>query len=140
MSILQNLVAASQLDESVLRQQAVTSGAVAVWLAPISDSQPTGSDPGYDDDFQRIREEVNKISGVDTELICQLAGQLLATTKDIRIVTYYCWARLHQTGKLAWPMGWSCWQACCNDMVCSFIRSATVAAKQPSSGWRVLVS
>lgn len=140
MSILQNLVAASQLDESVLRQQAVTSGAVAVWLAPISDSQPTGSDPGYDDDFQRIREEVNKISGVDTVLICQLAGQLLATTKDIRIVTYYCWARLHQTGKLAWPMGWSCWQACCNDMVCSFIRSATVAAKQPSSGWRVLVS
>lgn len=109
-------------------------------LAPISDSQPTGSDPGYDDDFQRIREEVNKISGVDTVLICQLAGQLLATTKDIRIVTYYCWARLHRDGKLAWPMGWSCWQACCNDMVCSFIRSATVAAKQPSSGWRVLVS
>lgn len=109
-------------------------------LAPVSDAQPTGDDPGYDDDFQRIREEVNKISGVDTVLICQLAGQLLATTKDIRIVTYYCWARLHQTGKLAWPMGWSCWQACCNDMVCSFIRSATVAAKQPSSGWRVLVS
>ncbi len=141
MSILQNLVAASQLDESVLRQQARSRQAHwQSWLAPISDSQPTGSDPGYDDDFQRIREEVNKISGVDTELICQLAGQLLATTKDIRIVTYYCWARLHRTGKLAWPMGWSCWQACCNDMVCSFIRSATVAAKQPSSGWRVLVS
>lgn len=72
---------------------------MAVSLAPISDSQPTGSDPGYDDDFQRIREEVNKISGVDTVLICQLAGQLLATTKDIRIVTYYCWARLHQYGE-----------------------------------------
>ncbi len=57
MSILQNLVAASQLDESVLRQQALTSGAVAVRLAPISDAQPTGDDPGYDDDFQRIREE-----------------------------------------------------------------------------------
>ncbi len=38
-------------------------------------------------------------SGVDTVLICQLAGQLLATTKDIRIVTYYCWARLHQDGE-----------------------------------------
>ena len=72
MSILQNLVAASQLDESVLRQQASRR---AQWqsLAPISDAQPTGDDPGYDDDFQRIREEVNKISGVDTELICQLA-------------------------------------------------------------------
>lgn len=141
MSILQNLVAASQLDESVLRQQARSRQAKwQSWLAPISDSQPTGSDPGYDDDFQRIREEVNKISGVDTVLICQLAGQLLATTKDIRIVTYYCWARLHQDGEAGLADGWSCWQACCNDMVCSFIRSATVAAKQPSSGWRVLVS
>ena len=100
MSILQNLVAASQLDESVLRQQARSRQAQwQSWLSPISDSQPTGSDPGYDDDFQRIREEVNKISGVDTVLICQLAGQLLATTKDIRIVTYYCWARLHQDGE-----------------------------------------
>ena len=74
MSILQNLVAASQLDESVLRQQARSRQ--AQWqsrLAPISDAQPTGDDPGYDDDFQRIRDEVNKISGVDTELICQLA-------------------------------------------------------------------
>ncbi|HCD4104379.1 TPA: type VI secretion system protein TssA [Klebsiella pneumoniae] len=100
MSILQNLVAASQLDESALRQQARSRQAQwQSWLAPVSDAQPTGDDPGYDDDFQRIREEVNKISGVDTELICQLAGQLLATTKDIRIVTYYCWARLHQDGE-----------------------------------------
>lgn len=100
MSILQNLVAASQLDESVLRQQARSRQAQwQSWLAPISDAQPTGDDPGYDDDFQRIRDEVNKISGVDTELICQLAGQLLVTTKDIRIVTYYCWARLHQDGE-----------------------------------------
>ncbi len=49
MSILQNLVAASQLDESVLRQQARSrqgrSGSHGDW-APISDSQPTGSDPG----------------------------------------------------------------------------------------------
>ncbi|WME32640.1 type VI secretion system ImpA family N-terminal domain-containing protein [Klebsiella pneumoniae] len=119
MSILQNLVAASQLDESVLRQQARSRQAQwQSWLAPISDSQPTGSDPGYDDDFQRIREEVNKISGVDTVLICQLAGRRwLATTKISGVVTYYCWARLHQDGKLAWPMGWSCWQAGCNDMV-----------------------
>ncbi|VTN23739.1 type VI secretion-associated protein [Klebsiella pneumoniae] len=74
MSILQNLVAASQLDESVLRQQARSRQAQwQSWLAPVSDAQPTGDDPGYDDDFQRIRDEVNKISGVDTELICQLA-------------------------------------------------------------------
>lgn len=107
MSILQNLVAASQLDESVLRQQARSRQAQwQSWLAPISDSQPTGSDPGYDDDFQRIREEVNKISGVDTVLICQLAGQLLATTKDIRIVTYYCWARF-APGRGSWLGRWA---------------------------------
>jgi predicted component of type VI protein secretion system len=59
-----------------------------------------GEDPGYDDDFQRIREEVNKLSGIDTGLICTLAEKLLTTTaKDIRIATYYCWARLHQDGK-----------------------------------------
>ncbi|STW18101.1 type VI secretion-associated protein [Klebsiella pneumoniae] len=52
MSILQNLVAASQLDESVLRQQARSRQAQwQSWLAPISDAQPTGDDPGYDDDF-----------------------------------------------------------------------------------------
>lgn len=62
------------VDESALRQQARSRQAQwQSWLAPVSDAQPTGDDPGYDDDFQRIREEVNKISGVDTELICQLA-------------------------------------------------------------------
>ncbi len=101
MSILQNLVAASQLDESVLRQQARSRQAQwQSWLAPISDTQPTGSDPGYDDDFQRIREEVNKISGVDTELICQLAEKLLTQTcKDLRVITFYVWARLQREGE-----------------------------------------
>ncbi|MHC2963041.1 type VI secretion system protein TssA, partial [Klebsiella pneumoniae] len=101
MSILQNLVAASQLDESVLRQQARSRQAQwQSWLSPISDSQPTGSDPGYDDDFQRIREEVNKISGVDTELICQLAEKLLTQTcKDLRVITFYVWARLQRDGE-----------------------------------------
>ncbi len=101
MSILQNLVAASQLDESALRQQARSRQAQwQSWLAPVSDAQPTGDDPGYDDDFQRIREEVNKISGVDTELICQLAEKLLTQTcKDLRVITFYVWARLQRDGE-----------------------------------------
>ncbi|MCS6037810.1 type VI secretion system ImpA family N-terminal domain-containing protein [Klebsiella pneumoniae subsp. pneumoniae] len=70
------------MDESVLRQQARSRQAQwQSWLAPISDAQPTGDDPGYDDDFQRIRDEVNKISGVDTELICQLAGRVTGNNK-----------------------------------------------------------
>jgi type VI secretion system protein VasJ len=59
-----------------------------------------GEDPGYDDDFQQMREEVNKLSGADTELICRLAEKLLTTTaKDIRVATYYCWAKLHREGE-----------------------------------------
>ncbi|HCM9597700.1 type VI secretion system protein TssA [Enterobacter bugandensis] len=107
MTTLQNLVAACQADEIELRQQAqVRTESWRPWLAPVSDTNPTGEDPGYDDDFQRIREEVNKLSGIDTGLICTLAEKLLTTTaKDIRIATYYCWARLHQDGETGFAEG-----------------------------------
>ncbi|MFP2241282.1 type VI secretion system protein TssA [Pseudescherichia vulneris] len=107
MSTLQNLVAACQADETQLRQQTqVRMENWQPWLAPVTDTSPTGEDPGYDDDFQRIREEVNKLSGIDTGLICTLAEKLLTTTtKDIRIATYYCWARLHQDGETGFAEG-----------------------------------
>lgn len=70
------------------------------WLKPVSVGNPVGDDPGYDDDFQQMREEVNKLSGADTELICQLAEKLLTTmTKDLRVASYYAWARLHREGE-----------------------------------------
>lgn len=76
------------------------------WTTPVSDSHPTGEDPGYDDDFQHIREEVSKLSGIDTALICQLVEKLLTTTaQDIRVATYYCWARLHQEGEAGFAEG-----------------------------------
>lgn len=107
MSTLQNLVAACHSDGMQLRQGAQTrTDNWQPWLAPINDASPTGEDPGYDDDFQRIREEVNKLSGIDTGLICTLAEKLLTTTaKDIRIATYYCWARLHQDGETGFAEG-----------------------------------
>lgn len=107
MSILQNLVAACQADEIQLRQQAqARTENWQPWLAPVSVASPTGEDPCYDDDFQRIREEVNKLSGIDTGLICTLAEKLLTTTaKDIRVATYYCWARLHQDGETGFAEG-----------------------------------
>ncbi|MCE0491323.1 type VI secretion system protein TssA [Pantoea sp. Mb-10] len=107
MRTLQNLIAACQADKTQLRQQAqeCTQNGHA-WLAPIGDIHPTGEDPGYDDEFQRIREEVNKLSGIDTGLICTLAEKLLTTTaKDIRIATYYCWARLHRDGETGFAEG-----------------------------------
>lgn len=107
MSTLHNLVAACQADETQQRQQAqARTENWQPWLAPVCDASPTGEDPGYDDDFQRIREEVNKLSGIDTGLICQLAEKLLTTTaKDIRVATCYCWARLHQDGEAGFAEG-----------------------------------
>lgn len=107
MSSLQNLVSACLADETLLRQQTQTrTDNWSQWLTPISDACPTGDDPGYDDDFQRVREEVNQLSGIDTGLICQLAEKLLTTTaKDIRVATYYCWARLHQDGEAGFAEG-----------------------------------
>lgn len=99
MTTLQTLVSACLAEEEQLIQQA-RIGHWSRWLEPFGDGLPVGEDPGYDDDFQRIREEVNKLSGIDTSLICQLAEKLLtATTKDIRVATFYCWARLHQDGE-----------------------------------------
>jgi len=70
------------------------------WLTPIRDDLPVGEDPGYEDDFQRMREEVNKLSGADVDLVAQLAQKLLQQScKDLRVATYYLWARLHRDGE-----------------------------------------
>jgi len=73
----------------------------ATWLAPIEAQRPAGDDPGYDDDFQRMREEVNKLSGADAEQVAVLAEKLLVhTCKDLRVATYYLWARLQSEGEV----------------------------------------
>lgn len=98
---LQNLLHASGVEEEQLLTEARSHIADwERWLLPINSQQPVGEEPGYEDDFQRIREEVNKLSGIDTGLICQLAEKLLTrTSKDLRVVTFYIWARLHQDGE-----------------------------------------
>ncbi|MBK0035367.1 type VI secretion system protein TssA [Erwinia sp. S43] len=101
MNYLQNLVAACQADENTLSERAQAHiSRWEGWLLPLEEGHPTGDDPGYDDDFQRIREEMNKLSGFDTALVCTLAEKLLTTvSKDLRIFTFYIWARLHQDGE-----------------------------------------
>ncbi|WP_095163066.1 type VI secretion system protein TssA [Pseudomonas sp. Irchel 3F5] len=70
------------------------------WIQPIDAVSPVGVDPVYDDDFQRMREEVNKLSGADVDRVVQLAHKLLTQTcKDLRVATYYLWARLHKEGE-----------------------------------------
>lgn len=101
MSTLNTLLNACQAEQEALL--AATRGRLTQWdnwLQPVSGASPVGEAPGYDDDFQQMREEVNKLSGANTELICQLAEKLLTTTaKDIRAATYYCWAKLHREGE-----------------------------------------
>ncbi|UZJ62655.1 type VI secretion system protein TssA [Pseudomonas sp. KU26590] len=78
----------------------------ASWLTPISAESPAGQDPGYDDDFQSMREEVNKLSGADADRIIVLAEKLLkGTCKDLRVLTYYLWARLQRDGEAGFAQG-----------------------------------
>jgi len=86
MASITTLMAACQLEKDTMAAQVQSRLALwNNWLLPVSDDNSTGDDPGYDDDFQLMREEVGKLSGMDTELICQLAEKLLITaTKDIR--------------------------------------------------------
>jgi type VI secretion system protein VasJ len=97
---LQSLIANCLGERDALtlaREQAATWEA---WLQPVSVDSPVGQDPGYDDDFQRMRGEVNKLSGADADLVIQLAEKLLKhSCKDLRVGTYYLWARLHKHGE-----------------------------------------
>ncbi|ETS30725.1 type VI secretion system ImpA domain-containing protein [Photorhabdus temperata] len=98
--MLQQLIANGFAGRDVLAEARESTALWENWLFPISPEAPTGDDPAYNDDFQRMREEVNKLSGIDTALIGELAQKLLTTEcKDVRVATYYVWARLHQEGE-----------------------------------------
>ncbi|WP_075182372.1 type VI secretion system protein TssA [Pantoea sp. 1.19] len=101
MSALNTLLSACQAEPATLL--AAARERVAQWdnwLQPLPGSAPAGDDPGYDDDFLQIREEINKLSGANTALICQHTETLLTTVaKDIRVATWYCWAKLHREGE-----------------------------------------
>lgn len=141
MTTLQNLLHTCGVDENILVSQA--RGRCTDWehwLTPVEEHRPTGEDPGYDDDFQRIREEVNKLSGIDTGLICQLAEKLLTDRcKDLRVITFYIWARLHQDGEAGLAQGLSCWPPCLNGLATACILCAPVAVNRLWSGWVVAV-
>lgn len=69
------------------------------WLQPLTQGD-AGDDPAYDDDFQLMREEINKLSGTDTETICRLAEKMISqTARDLRVVTWYAFARLQRDGE-----------------------------------------
>ncbi|MEA1064777.1 type VI secretion system protein TssA [Erwinia sp. HR93] len=76
------------------------------WLAPVRDDAPEGEDISYDDDFQAIRDEVNKLSGVDVESVAGLSEKLLIhSSKDLRVAAFWCWSRLQQEGESGLAQG-----------------------------------
>jgi type VI secretion system protein VasJ len=82
---------------ALARQQAVVW---EPWLHVLEQHPPVGVDPGYHDDFQQMREELDKLSGVNAARVGNLAQALLTDhCKDLRVATYYVWARLHQHGE-----------------------------------------
>lgn len=70
------------------------------WLTPLATGDGAGDDPTYLDDFQYMREEINQLSGIDCEKLCHLAQQILSQqARDIRVVTWYTFARLQRDGE-----------------------------------------
>lgn len=76
-----------------------TQGRWDAWLRPVSDAAPTGADPGYDDDFLTIKEEVAKLSNIDDTLIVDTTERLLKqSAKDVRVAVYYVYGRMRRDG------------------------------------------
>ncbi|WP_031363528.1 type VI secretion system protein TssA [Caballeronia sordidicola] len=79
-----------------------------VWLQPIIELHPgdvatlaaqVGEDPGYDDGFLAIKEQVAKLSDVDDTLIINTAERLLKhCAKDVRVAVYYLYGRMRRDG------------------------------------------
>ena len=65
------------------------------WLEPVSDGHPCGEDVAYADDFEAIKIELAKLSGIDCRLILDASERLLKRqSKDLRVATYYIFAAL----------------------------------------------
>ncbi|WP_085247103.1 type VI secretion system protein TssA [Gilliamella mensalis] len=96
----------SQLLNRFLGQQTSSESVTAElnqrwddWLQPVTADKPAGDDLTYHDTFQEIKEEITKLSGIDYSLIVTESEIILKQhSKDIRVATYYCLARLHIDG------------------------------------------
>lgn len=71
----------------------------SAWLVPLPGADGVGRDPGYEDAFFALKDEVTKLSGIDDALIVRSCEQLIKETgKDLRVAGYYAFARLRQDG------------------------------------------
>lgn len=78
----------------------------AAWLEPLSNDDGIGRDPGYEDAFFAIKDELAKLSGTDDALVVRSCEQLLKESgKDLRLAAYYTYARLRQDGTAGFTDG-----------------------------------
>lgn len=78
----------------------------AAWVQPFPGDGGAGRDPGYEDAFFEVREETQKLSGIDDGLVIRSCEQLLKETgKDLRLAGYYAFARLRQDGSAGFADG-----------------------------------
>jgi type VI secretion system protein VasJ len=78
----------------------------SAWLSPLSGDTGVGRDPGYEDTFFELREETQKLSGIDDGLIIRSCEQLIRETgKDLRLAGYYALARLRRDGPAGFADG-----------------------------------
>jgi len=76
------------------------------WLQPLASNSGVGRDPGYEDAFFELKEETQKLSGIDDALIIHSCEQLIRETgKDIRLAGYYAFARLRLDGPAGFADG-----------------------------------
>ncbi|MFP3565147.1 type VI secretion system protein TssA [Paraburkholderia sp. SIMBA_030] len=78
------------------------------WLRPLPtvDGNGVGRDPGYDDAFMVVKEEIGKLSEIDNALIASSCEQLIKEVgKDLRLAGYYVFARVRQDGAAGFADG-----------------------------------
>lgn len=69
------------------------------WIQPINLDMPTGEDIAYEDDFEAIKNELAKLSGIDALLIIAASERLLKLhAKDLRVAVYFTFANLRESG------------------------------------------
>ncbi|AYZ65018.1 type VI secretion system protein TssA [Burkholderia multivorans] len=76
------------------------------WLLPLTGDGGVGRDPGYEDVFFELREETQKLSGIDDGLVVRSCEQLIKEVgKDLRLAGYFAFARLRQDGPAGFADG-----------------------------------
>ncbi|GAC1423668.1 MAG: type VI secretion system protein TssA [Burkholderiaceae bacterium] len=103
-TVLTKLFGSRNPDE--LLRQRMTAWQDWLQALPAENGSGVGRDPGYEDAFFAIKDEVTKLSNVDDRLIARSCEQLLKEVgKDLRLAAYFTFARLRLDGSTGFADG-----------------------------------